>query len=304
MKRTTVLSLVLALLLIALPGSALANSSGSARHELTSLSTDLHALLSSPDEEVAERAEKALDKLADATQDKYWADENHLAKDGNKAIDKLKDVVKELEHVIYDARAAAALAAVVVVSERLALTELSDAIARNGEADEIRKAQEDLAKAELELAKGDFEDAIDKYKKAWEHAFKAEAEIVDPAISVDVQVVGSGSGSWAEYTFRLWNLDTQSMIVVWGSNQEGTYGYTGASNEGYLQVGDDLLQFHVSCSDAFTDGIGQKSDPAESSPWRVVDADIVKVKDGEIDKVCHLVGMPDPEPTHDPVWSV
>ncbi|NNL48429.1 MAG: hypothetical protein HKO76_08690, partial [Acidimicrobiia bacterium] len=112
------------------------------------------------------------------------------------------------------------------------------------------------------------------------------------------------SGSWAEYTFRLWNLETGTMTVAWGTNQEGTLGYTGAGNEGYLQVGNELLQFHVSCSDAFTDGIGQKSDPAADSPWRVVDADIVKVKDGEIDKVCHLVGMPDPEPTPDPVWSV
>ena len=46
-------------------------------------------------------------------------------------------------------------------------------MAGNGTAKEIEQAEEEMGKAQEELDKGHFDHAIDKYKKAWEHARKA-----------------------------------------------------------------------------------------------------------------------------------
>ncbi|MEE9205607.1 MAG: hypothetical protein V3U50_01355, partial [Acidimicrobiia bacterium] len=51
-----------------------------------------------------------------------------------------------------------------------------------------------------------------------------------------------------------------------------------------------VMQLHVSCSDVFAGGVGQKSDPQASSEWLVYSFHIVKYKDGVIEKECDVVG--------------
>ncbi len=93
-----------------------------------------------------------------------------------------------------------------------------------------------------------------------------------------------------------------------GSNEPFTKGDTGKSTEGYLFSNafgpgetfldpalwdtpeGGIMQLHVSCSDVFAGGVGQKSDPQASSEWLVNSFHIVKYKDGVIEKECDVVG--------------
>ena len=122
-------------------------------------------------------------------------DETHLdSKDGKKVFDHEKHAVKELMKVVKDEAkgkdnvsdlAEAAVRRAIddlVTADRLLATVQIEAAQDATVIDpkrqkkvnkEIAKALKELAKGDDELAKGHEDHAIDKYKKAWEHATHA-----------------------------------------------------------------------------------------------------------------------------------
>ena len=246
----------------------------------------VESLVDSTDEKVAERAAKALADLDEAA-----------ALDGEDKLDALEDAAKELSK-IDSPLADQALTEIVDLARTMA--DEAIAAAAGSDADKLAKAEKYRARAEEKLAEGKPHYAIKYFAKALKYAQKAMK--YGPAASgpiASTTIVGSGSGKWAEYAFTLLDIETGWIHSVTGSNQEGAAGFTGASNEGYLFVDGDRLQEHVSCSDAFGGGVGAKSDPSADSRWRVISAEIVKVKDGEVDKACHLAGLDIPVPDPD-----
>ena len=161
----------------------------------------------------------------------------------------------------------------------------------------IEDAEKELAKAQEELDKGKPHDAIDHFKKAWEKAFKAHAEAIKDAAEAQAEAIkveaaaaaapalGSGGGDYTAYTFTFIDLNDPLPRKTFEASG------TSQGNEGYLWVDTVQLQLHVSCSDAFTDGTGDKSDPTVGvHTLRVVSAIISKHKDGVVDKKCDIDG--------------
>ncbi|MDX1450657.1 MAG: hypothetical protein R3246_16535, partial [Acidimicrobiia bacterium] len=108
-----------------------------------------------------------------------------------------------------------------------------------------------------------------------------------PAGSFDIE------GDWSEYSFTF-----ADGSVVTGSNAFGEAGWTGSKNEADLGLSEFV---HVSCSDDFPGGWGEKGGPVQGvDPFGIVDFEIFKYKDGHLDKTC----TPDPgagdPPTGDP----
>jgi hypothetical protein len=130
-----------------------------------------------------DRIDKALEELIKAFTEEWWIDEWHLdLKDGDKVFKELKDVVKKLKEVIEDEdydddevkiKSQVALDLVLAAAVDLCELALEEAIAGDGEAKEIEKAQEEIVKAEEELDKGKPDKAVDNYKKSWEKSKKA-----------------------------------------------------------------------------------------------------------------------------------
>jgi len=120
-----------------------------------------------------------------------WLDDNHLDPNhGREVFDEEKKAVKELNHLMDKKDTLAEVKPVCqeVIDElikadyMLARTAIDEAIAAGGNSKEIDKAEEEMAKAQEELdhTKKDgtldprYDKAIDHYKKAWEHACKAQ----------------------------------------------------------------------------------------------------------------------------------
>jgi hypothetical protein len=94
-----------------------------------------------------------------------------------------------------------------------------------------------------------------------------------------VEAASELSPDWSEYTFVFADGTTIS-----GSNHVGEAGYTGDKNQADLGLSEWV---HVSCSDSFPDGWGDKGAPVEgvdSSP--LVSWSIDKYKGGQLDKTC------------------
>ena len=132
---------------------------------------DLSALLNG-DKKTDHRIEKAIDHLNKSLGDDLWASDSHLTKKGKKVFEEEKKAVHELMK-IDDPDISAAIDSLVGVDEALAQTAIEEAIATDGDAKEIDKAEKEMAKAEDEYDKGNLDKAIEHYKKAWHHAQKA-----------------------------------------------------------------------------------------------------------------------------------
>ena len=77
----------------------------------------------------------------------------------------------------------------VAVDQALAQIAIDDAVAAGGKTKEIEKAEKEMDKADEELVKGHFDHAIDKYKKAWEHALKAVKNLPKTVAGLDTDLI-------------------------------------------------------------------------------------------------------------------
>ncbi|MBI3957596.1 MAG: DUF4832 domain-containing protein [Chloroflexi bacterium] len=145
----------------------------------------LQALVSSVGKNDAKDIEKAIDALNKSLDDQYWATGSRLTRKGNKVFDEEKSAVKDLEKVD-GADVSSFIRGLVEVDRVLAVVQISDAEAANGDPKNLAKAYERMATAQAEVDVGDFAKAIDNYKKAWEYARKAEGKPVEAA-SIDLR---------------------------------------------------------------------------------------------------------------------
>jgi hypothetical protein len=141
----------------------------------------LAGLLPTGNDKDDKRIEKAIERLEKSLTAEWWLSPSTLdPKDGKKVFDEEKKAVSELTKVD-DTDVSAIIGAILSADEQLAATALADAQAAVvGAPGDTAKAEKELAKAEKELAKaadeiaaGDLDKAVEKYRKAWEHAGKA-----------------------------------------------------------------------------------------------------------------------------------
>lgn len=217
--------------------------------------------------------------------------------------------------------------AIVQSNRDAAVAAIEAAMASGLDADDLKKATKNLENGDEKAAEGKWEDAEKKYEKAVKYAAKAVEKAAKKAAKDDgkddgndaglnaaavVADAGGYTGKWSAYEFTFYNLATGETHTVLGNNlPDNPLGQTGASNEGFIAVGDDILMLHVSCSDAFTEGVGQKSDPSIDSDWRVIDFVITKYSGSEADKTCPLSGNFTPpetssagEPVPEPIEEI
>lgn len=110
--------------------------------------------------------------------------------------------------------------------------------------------------------------------------------------SPDAQAKDKDKGSTTyEYNFEFVN-----GTVITGSSPDNVVfvadaGGTDAANPTGMEL-------HISCSDEFPGGWGEKDGPDQDddSAWQIAAWSIVKVKDGEVDKTCGNVPPPPPPP--------
>jgi tetratricopeptide (TPR) repeat protein len=290
-KLAAVAGLAMLLIVMVLPGAARADGI-STRDTLTDLVDTLYPA-NPADEQATKHFDKAIEKLMKALdKDDLWtAGGEPDAKKGKKVFKEAAAAAKELVKAgqVGDAEM------LVDLLRSLAVAAMGDPA---GE-----KSAKHLAKGDEDLAKGKPDKAIDDYAKAWKYAMKAAGapgagDIPDDVagwlgFDFDGDALADFPGSGTVYTFQFFNTTTFATIVVsgWSEGNEGflnstffaaTDTYTGTPGQ---------MQVHVSCSDAFAGGIGQKSDPEAGSQWLVDYAHIAKYKNGVPDKTCNLVGF-------------
>ncbi len=141
---------------------------------------DLAALTPSGDKKTDDRIKKAIKHIDKSLADKLWEDGNYLTKDGKKVFDEEKKAVKELNKIVKEKKdkplkdeARDAIAKLITIDESLARLMIDKAIANSGDSKEIDKAEREFDKAQKEIDKEHWDHVIDKYKKAWEHAYHA-----------------------------------------------------------------------------------------------------------------------------------
>jgi len=144
------------------------------------------------DDKTDKKIYKIIKKIGKAMNSKYWDESGNelTSKKGKKVFDESKKAVKDLSKiskksdVVYP-EITNSIGILVGITQELATDAIDDAQAFAGDkkADkEIKKSNKEMSKAQKELDKGKLDKAIDKYKKAWEHALKAmkEKKMKDP----------------------------------------------------------------------------------------------------------------------------
>lgn len=291
-KRPAILLLALGLLVATLVGGAASAEDfavGADYSAKTDVRNAVAALVPTGDSKADEKLEKAVEKLDEGLDLELWSQDYEVS--NSKSFDKDRKAIKELLKAIEELDGAAPAADIAVliddivaINGTVAAGYIASASAVGGDSGKIAKANEKMDKAAQNIADSNPEDAVDEYRRAWEEAEKALDKVEDPSAL---------SGDWSEFTFYFVNIETgeETGALTGTSREDDPLGYAGKSNEGFLMVGDTLMQLHVSCSDAFADGIGEKSDPTVDSPWRVDHYTISKIKDGALDKTCDYVNV-------------
>ena len=253
-----------------------------------------------------EKLDKALSHLYKGHVDEFWAfDGDSLARKGERVFKHDAKAIKELLKI-----EGASDAAELVIGYTIDMILTMDFRLAQGAIDaaafvgaNTTKAAKSMAEAETARVSGDISRAVSRAGKAWKEAVHAQEKASKGG--------SSSGGKYSVYDVvfvRADTVDTDSLVFinVSGNNQPGTPGDTGSGNEGYLfsaEFGPDdtfldpalwpgggVMQLHVSCSDVFAGGVGQKSDPAATSEWLVNSFHIVKYKDGVVEKECDVIG--------------
>lgn len=135
------------------------------------------------DDKTDKKLDKVIKKINKAMNSKYWDESGNelTSKKGKKVFDENKKAVKDLSKiskksdVVYP-EIASSIGILVGITQELATDAIDDAQAFAGDKKvdkEIKKSNKEMNKAQKELDKGKPDKAIDKFKKAWEHAQKA-----------------------------------------------------------------------------------------------------------------------------------
>ena len=143
----------------------------------------LTGLKDTTDDKTDKKIDKVIKKINKAMNSKYWDESGTelTSKKGKKVVDESKKAVKDLlkiskkSDLVYP-EITITVDLLVGISEQLATDAIDDAQAFAGDKKvdkEIKKSDKEMDKAQKELDKGKPDKAIDKYKKAWEHAQKA-----------------------------------------------------------------------------------------------------------------------------------
>jgi hypothetical protein len=134
---------------------------------------DLSALLPTGDSQDDFFIQKAIDRVDESLNPARWIDSATLdPKTGSSVFDREHQAVQELQKVnTVDVQSA--IDQLVEADRILAQKRLDEAILAGGSANEIAKAQGNIAEAEDHVADGDYAKAVLAYKKAWENAVKA-----------------------------------------------------------------------------------------------------------------------------------
>jgi len=150
----------------------------------------LTGLKDTTDDKTDKKLDKIIKKINKAMDSKYWDESGNelTSKKGKKVFDESKKAVKDLSKiskksdVVYP-EIASSIGLLVGIAHELATDAIDDAQAHAGDKKvdkEIKKSIKEMNKAQKELEKGKPDKAIDKYKKAWEHAQKALKKVKDP----------------------------------------------------------------------------------------------------------------------------
>ena len=133
-------------------------------------------------EKAGKELEKAVESLRKSMESRLWADAQHPdAKKGHKVFDESKSAVKDLEKVVRDGgvcgeQAALSMADIVDLQASLARWALYDgrqACSGGKCLKSLDESSREYARGEAERAAGDEDEAIDRFKHAWEKALKA-----------------------------------------------------------------------------------------------------------------------------------
>jgi len=127
---------------------------------------DLQALLPTLKKPNSDKVKSAIEHLQKSLNPRFWADGNHLTKDGKPVFDEERKSVHSLEEVVSRSLVLGAINSLVADDRTLAMT----AIAESAKSNDIEKAQEEIAKGDADTANGKYEEAINHYKNAWDLA--------------------------------------------------------------------------------------------------------------------------------------
>ena len=217
--------------------------------------TDLEAI-NTTNKYIQKAIDDAIKAIKKSLENSLWLDASHLdPKHGYKVFDEEKNAVKHLMKIIeekseYDDPAIvdevkAVTSKITKADKQLAMVAIDDAMNTpvqdlkfQDKVDfEIAQSEEELIKAAVELSKGQPDNAIDHYKKAWEHAQQAImfAQIstgnFDEAYEVHQDTEGIPDGYKADLTWFDWT-SKESWIGSGGQavvpqNMRVTGGVTG-----------------------------------------------------------------------------
>jgi len=160
--------------------------SDSMTDQLLAVKNILVGLKDTTDDKTDKKLDKIIEKIDKAVNAKYWNESGNqlISKDGKKAFEEIKKAVDDMLKISKKGdldypEITNAVDMLVKISKQLATDALNDAQAFAGDKKtdkEIEKSNKELDKAQKDLDNKKPDKAIDKYKKAWEHAQKAIKE--------------------------------------------------------------------------------------------------------------------------------
>lgn len=121
-----------------------------------------------------------IDKSLDAA---LWDGINHLTEKGDKVFDEEKDAVQDLTDKKFTGQFDAAIYFLLAADSNLAKVAINEA--GSGDPHELAMANKKFEKALADYALGKYDNAIDDYKKAWEHAVLANKKTIDKSIAAE-----------------------------------------------------------------------------------------------------------------------
>lgn len=141
---------------------------------------DLTPCLSSTDSRTARNARSAIRSIQCSLSPRFWVNDTKLTACGELVFEYEEDAAYSIQKILkYSPDAACVRAALDAIQdlmqadEQIARAAIAEAIACNGNASYIAKANAELVTAQASIAKQDYKGAIEHYEHAWEYAQKA-----------------------------------------------------------------------------------------------------------------------------------
>jgi hypothetical protein len=139
--------------------------------------TSLRGTATKPDQG---RLDDAIKHLTSSLDVGLWSGQGRLQSNGGEqvfdeekaAANKLRELINDQKSTLDKIRLQQNINGLVNVDRQLAQIAIDDAIRRNGKANEIRNAQDELAKGDADRGNGKSDSIFDHYKNAWSHAIK------------------------------------------------------------------------------------------------------------------------------------